>query len=112
MKHPIRFHNPALIQRTFVTCCVFHNLLLEYDGMNNWEYQLHDDEYDANAAYGTLETLATSNVYKTRKNKHPIGSGISRAAYNMNGPGDGVGIDKSYHEPDDYIQPTNLNFFS
>ena len=108
LKHPIRFHDPVLIHRTFMTCCVLHNLLLEYDGMDNWEYQLHDDEYDANAAYGTLETFAASNVYTTRKNIRPVESGISRASYNRNGPGDGINIDTSYQVPDEYVQPTNL----
>lgn len=62
LKHPIRFYDPVLIQRYFVTCCVPHSLLLEYDGIDNWEYQLHDDEYDANAAHEILERLASSNV--------------------------------------------------
>ena len=58
LKHPIRFQSPEIIHRTFLTCCVLHNLLLDFDGLDNWEYQIDDNEEDANAAYGTLETLA------------------------------------------------------
>lgn len=76
MKYPIRIHDPDLIHQTFATRYVLHNLLLEYDGMDNWEYQLHDNKHDTNAAYGTLETLTSRNVNRTRKNKLPIESGI------------------------------------
>ena len=107
LKHPIRFHDPELIQRAVVTCFVLHNLLLEYDGKDNWEYQLCDDEYDANAAYGTLETLASCNVSKCRKNNRSLESGISRSSYNRNGPGDGIALDTSYHEPDSSAETTS-----
>ena len=32
LKHPIRLHNPQQIEMVFVTCCVLHNILIDYDG--------------------------------------------------------------------------------
>ena len=100
LKHPIRFQSPEIIHRTFLTCCVLHNLLLDFDGFDNWEYQLHDDEEDANAAYGTIETLALLRKKNSRKSNVSIESGISRAAYCRNGPGNGISIDMSHNIPD------------
>ena len=37
LKHPIRLHKLEHIQNIFVTCCVLHNLLLDYDGFDDWE---------------------------------------------------------------------------
>ena len=34
LKHPIRLAKEQQIERLFVTCCVLHNLLLEYDGLD------------------------------------------------------------------------------
>lgn len=79
-------------------------LLLEFDELDNWEYQLHDDGHDANTTYGKLDALASANVNQMRKNKVPIESGICRSSYNRNGPGDGIVIDTLYHEPDEYEQ--------
>lgn len=37
LKHPVRLHYPLHIQNVFVTCGVLHNLLLDYDGYDDWE---------------------------------------------------------------------------
>ena len=45
LKNPIRIHHPEEIDRLFVTCCVLHNIILEYDGYDNWEEaMLENDE--------------------------------------------------------------------
>ena len=111
LKYPIRLYDLDVIKNTFVTCCVLHNLLLEYDGMDNWEYQLHNNEDDANVAYGTLETLSLRYIKHYQKNKPSIESGISRSNYNGNGPGDGIAIDTPYHEPDKYVELANVKYF-
>jgi hypothetical protein len=46
LKHPIRLHDPEQIQRAFLTCCVIHNILLDYD------------LYDEDVEYGILEESA------------------------------------------------------
>jgi hypothetical protein len=46
LKHPIRHHDPEQIQRAFLTCCVIHNILLDYN------------LYDEDVEYGILEESA------------------------------------------------------
>ena len=65
---------------------------------------MEDSEEDINDAYGTLETLALQKEKRYRKNNLPIESGISRAYYRRNGPGDGIAIDMSYQSPEP-LQP-------
>lgn len=52
--------------------------------------------------------LASRNVNKTCKSQQLIESGMSRASCNMNGLGDVINIDSSYHKPYPCIQPMNL----
>jgi Plant transposon protein. len=47
LKHPIRLHDPEQIQRAFLTCCVLHNILIDYD--------LYDEN---DVEYGILEESA------------------------------------------------------
>ena len=47
LKHPIRLHDPEQIKRAFLTCCVLHNFLIDYD--------LYDEE---DVEYGILEHSA------------------------------------------------------
>ena len=35
LKHPMRFHDLLQIERVVVTYCVLHNLLLEYNGLDD-----------------------------------------------------------------------------
>jgi hypothetical protein len=37
LKHPIRIHIPHCIQHAFVTCCVLHNILIDYNGYETWD---------------------------------------------------------------------------
>jgi Plant transposon protein. len=48
LKHPIRLHDPEQIHRAFLTCCVIHNILIDYD--------LYDEGNDVE--YGLLEQSA------------------------------------------------------
>ena len=63
LKHPLRIHDPQKIERIFVTCCVIHNMLLEYDGLDDkW---IEDDE-DIMPEYGIFEELAEERVAARR----------------------------------------------
>ena len=47
LKSGIRMQKKIMIHKTFVTCCVLHNMLLSYDGLDkSWEgtNSLHDEE--------------------------------------------------------------------
>lgn len=46
LKHPIRLHCPYSIERAFVTCCLIHNLIHNFDGWDEWEVE-----------YGALEQI-------------------------------------------------------
>lgn len=35
--NPIEFKNPTYIEQMFQTCCVLHNMLLDFDGLDIWE---------------------------------------------------------------------------
>ena len=55
LKNPIRLQNKYVIQNCFFTCCLLHNWLLEYDGRDDWEDVL--DEDDCDVEYGSLESM-------------------------------------------------------
>jgi hypothetical protein len=57
LKNPIRLHHPETIDALFVTCCVLHNILLDYDGYDNWEEVMLEDDECINVQYGILETI-------------------------------------------------------
>ena len=57
----IQIHHPEAIDDLFVTCCVLHNVLPDYDGHDNYdEIMLEDDEH-TNAQNGILETIRRLN---------------------------------------------------
>ena len=55
LKHPVRLHDPQQIQNAFVTCCVVHNLLLDYDGYDDWELRDRNWENDQDVEHTKLE---------------------------------------------------------
>ena len=61
LKNPIRMHHPETIDDLFVTCCVLHNILLDYDGYDNWEEIMLEDDECINVQYGILETIGILN---------------------------------------------------
>ena len=66
LKHPIRMHSPEAIHKMFVTCCVLHNLLLDYDGRDTWRTEAgssdgNSTEYDV--LEETAERIANTSVY-------------------------------------------------
>mmetsp|Transcript_11517 Transcript_11517/g.21528 ORF Transcript_11517/g.21528 Transcript_11517/m.21528 type:complete len:181 (+) Transcript_11517:298-840(+) len=67
LKHPIRLHDARQIQRAFVTCCVLHNVLLDYDMYDEW----HLDESRIDLEYGILEESASIRVRSSR-NRHGV----------------------------------------
>jgi hypothetical protein len=62
LKHPIRLHDPEQIQRVFTTCCVLHNILLDYDLYDDW----HLDESRIDVEYGVLEESAERRAASSR----------------------------------------------
>ena len=42
LKHPVRFHDAQQVERVFVTCAVIHNLLMDYDGLDD----INEDDVD------------------------------------------------------------------
>lgn len=55
-KSPMMYHSSEKVDNTFKACCILHNILLEYDGLNscwndpvNWSMRGDDD---ADIAYG------------------------------------------------------------
>jgi Plant transposon protein. len=62
LKHPIRLHDPVQIQRAFVTCCVLHNILLDYDMNDEWNM----DESRIDVEYGILEESAALRAASSR----------------------------------------------
>ena len=74
LKHPIRLHCPDKIHRAFVTCCVLHNILLDYDGYENWNYT----EADISVEYNILEDLAELRASKSLNRQGGAGVRSSR----------------------------------
>ena len=37
LKHPILLQSQSVIDNVFHTCCMIHNILLNFDGLDNWE---------------------------------------------------------------------------
>ena len=61
LKHPIRIHSPHCIQRAFVTCCVLHNILIDYDGYDVWDEDNVEDSLDYNCLEESAELAATQS---------------------------------------------------
>ena len=61
LKHPIRIHSPHCIQRAFVTCCVLHNILIDYDGYDTWDEDNVEDSLDYNCLEESAELAATQS---------------------------------------------------
>ena len=59
LKHPIRIYSPHCIQRAFVTCCVLHNILIDYDGYDTWNEDNVEDSLDYNCLEESAELAAT-----------------------------------------------------
>ena len=67
LKHPMHIHNPCRIERIFKTCCVLHNILLDYDQFNNWNWGKKDGDVE----YSILEESAQMRADR-KKNGHGI----------------------------------------
>jgi hypothetical protein len=74
LKHPIRLHDPVQIQRAFTTCCVLHNILLEYDMYDDW----NEDASRIDVEYGILEESAALRAASTRNGRGVAGTRSSR----------------------------------
>ena len=80
LKNPIRIHHPEEIDRLFVTCCVLHNIILEYDGYDNWEELMLENDECINVQYGILETIGRLN----RSGRSSNDGGFTRSQYRNN----------------------------
>jgi hypothetical protein len=52
--NPLELQDPSHIERLFNACAIIHNVLLDYDGIDNWEalmkratFSVEDDTFDA-----------------------------------------------------------------
>ena len=64
LKNPIRLHDPKQIERIMVTCAVIHNLLHEYDGVDD---------------------LAEADVVVEYNGLEEVGEWVARGGRNHNG---------------------------
>ena len=80
LKHPIRLHKPTQIENMMTTCCVIHNLLLDYDKIDDWELEL-DDEDCNNDEFDMLEYEANVQASHSINNGNIAGGCHSRAVY-------------------------------
>lgn len=63
LKHPIRLHEPKDIENCFLTCCLIHNWLLEFDGRDDWEEWLENlDDDDNDDGLNTNGEMAASRA--------------------------------------------------
>jgi Plant transposon protein. len=69
LKHPIRLHDPEQIHRAFVTCCVIHNILNDYnlfDEKNDVEYGILEESAGLMAA-GSRNANGIADVRSRRR---------------------------------------------
>jgi hypothetical protein len=46
LKHPSRFHKMEDIGNIFRTCCILHNMLIDWDVYDEWGYLFDEDDVD------------------------------------------------------------------
>ena len=73
-------HHPEEIDRLFVTYCILHNIILEYDGYDNWEEIMFENDECINVHYGILETIGRLNSNANSSNDR----GFTRSQYRNN----------------------------
>ena len=66
LKHPIWLHELEQIQNAFVTCCVLHNLLLDYDGFDDWELRDTNWEDEIDVEHTKLEDKSKELARKSQ----------------------------------------------
>ena len=54
LKYPIRLQMDIEIESVFLTCCAIHNLLMDYDGIDEWEAKYLDDDDDNEDEFDVL----------------------------------------------------------
>jgi hypothetical protein len=99
LKHPIRLHDPVQIQRAFTTCCVLHNILLEYDMYDDW----NEDASRIDVEYGILEESAALRAGCSRNGRGVAGTRSSHRELYLRDDAhqpedDGTGIEE-YESP-------------
>lgn len=65
LKFPIRLHTPEAIEKVFRTCCLLHNWLLEYDGRDDWEKLLLEEEVEVES-----EIFEEMGIYQASQSRH------------------------------------------
>ena len=74
LKHPMRIHDPCRIERIFKTCCVLHNILLDYDQFDNWNW----GEEDVDVEYSILEESAKMHADRKKNSRGITGTRSER----------------------------------
>ena len=44
LKHNVRLQNKAVIHDIFICCCILHNMLMDFDGWDDWNKYLVEDD--------------------------------------------------------------------
>ena len=79
MKHAIRIHELCRIERIFRTCCVLHNLLLDFDGFTDWNWS----EEDVSVEYTVLEESARLRAIAKKANVTAGARSAHRSEYDI-----------------------------
>jgi len=108
LKHPIRLHDPVQIQRAFTTCCVLHNILLEYDMYDDW----HQDATRIDVEYGILEESAARRAAASRNGRGVAGTRSSRCDMYLRDdapqPEDEGAVIEEYESPQFHLRRQDL----
>ena len=46
LKHNVWLQNKVVIHDIFICCCVLHNMLMDFDGWDDWNKYLGEDDID------------------------------------------------------------------
>ena len=85
LKHPIRIHDPCRIERIFRTCCVLHNLLLDFDGFTDWNWS----EEDVSVEHTVLEESARLRAVAKKANVTAGARSAHRSEYDIENDDEG-----------------------
>jgi hypothetical protein len=78
LKHASRFHRMEDIGNIFRKCCILHNMLLEWDGYDEWNFFLDEDDVDVEIENLTHPGNNRSGFDRSSKRPHvqPDGNAI------------------------------------
>jgi hypothetical protein len=60
--NPIDLLDPCHIERLFITCCILHNMLVDHDGMDDWNNRIKKAVFNENDDIIYLSSVGTSSI--------------------------------------------------